>query len=245
MAEAELWDPVGGSMQIHGVLTHALFTELHSSDPKGLTYAQLAQAFSEDLKWLQPFVVGKDLDEKVFSNPLKEGKADELLTQRIIQQPIRQTIPLLRRLIEQRNGIDPEGHLNLGIAHAALGDYDKGIDALKKAIEQQSEQDYPEARYHLGRVLYESERDLDRAASELRDSIKKEPDNAAAHYYLGQAIRARVQREVLVEAKDALQAYLDKGAPLGQREQVRELLSSMRDATIGTGDGGGNRLGTG
>ena len=47
---------------------------------------------------------------------------------------IDKTIILLRRLIEQRNYIYPEGYLNLGIAYAARGEYDKSIESIEKKL---------------------------------------------------------------------------------------------------------------
>src|SRR4051794_29814279 len=46
-----------------------------------------------------------------------------------------------------------------------------------------------EARYHLGRVLYEGELDFNRAVSELEEAIALDPSNIEAYYHLGKAIR--------------------------------------------------------
>jgi hypothetical protein len=209
---------------VHGALTYHLLKAMREADPTNLTYAQLIQSISQELKWLSPFAVGEHLDENVFSNSLKEAKVQELITQRITQEPFRHACRILQRLMERRKGADPEAHLNLGIAHASLGDYDKSIAQLEAAVEQHGEQEYPEARYHLGRAFFESGGDLDRAVSELRRAKQHDPDIVPAYYYLGQAIRARIEREALVEAEQALKNYLDKGAPLGHREEVQQFL---------------------
>lgn len=85
-----------------------------------------------------------------------------------------------------------------------------------------------EAKYHLGRVLFEAELDFDRAVSELEDTVGLDPDNVRAYYYLGQAIRAQIERETLRRAQSVLRTYLARGAPLGHEEDVREFLGARR-----------------
>lgn len=212
---------------IYGVLTHALLSILKESDQGNLTGAQLVQMVSEKLKWLQPFFVSQNLEENILCNAVREREVYELIKQHIIQEPIHQTISILRRLIEGREDIDPEGNLNLGVAYAALDDYDKSIKALENAIGQKGDQSYPEAHYYLGRVLFESENpDIDRAVSELRQATKDDPNIIPAHYFLGKVIRASIKRNALVEAEQAFRTYLDRGAPLGKRDEVQQLISS-------------------
>lgn len=90
-----------------------------------------------------------------------------------------------------------------------------------------------EATFHLGRVLYliESNAGTDEAdfswpVSELEEAVDLDPDNVQAYYYLGQAIRAQVERNILKRAEDALRTYLVRGAPLGDEDNVREFLGS-------------------
>ncbi len=56
--------------------------------------------------------------------------------------------------------------------------------------------------------------------------VEREPDNARARYYLGQAIRELVERETLAVAEASLKAYLDAGAPLGREDEVRQFLAA-------------------
>lgn len=88
-----------------------------------------------------------------------------------------------------------------------------------------------EAKFHLGRVLYEGELSFDRAVSELEEAVELDPDNTPAYYYLGQAIRAQVERNTLKRAENALRRYLERGAPLGHEDEVREFLGSRRQST--------------
>jgi hypothetical protein len=83
-----------------------------------------------------------------------------------------------------------------------------------------------EARFHLGKVLYQGELDFDRAVSELERVVNRRPDDAAALYHLGQAIRIQVERDKLRRARELLREYLLKGAPLGHEEEVRQFLGS-------------------
>ena len=87
-----------------------------------------------------------------------------------------------------------------------------------------------EARYHLGRVLYESERDFDRAISELENAIRIDSENARAYYYLGQAIRAQIEHNMEKRAQDAFRTYLKKGTLLGHEDEVREYLGARKKA---------------
>lgn len=222
-----------------------------------ITYDGLLQALVSKLKWLQPFFIGVRSAERLFSNIVQEEQVQATIRRQIIDEPLYQTEALLKRLLDRRNGEGPETWLNLGIVYAAQNNYTKSIAALEQAIEQK-EAGTPElcheARYHLGRVLtlsaatpappaasmgYGEARtgDLDRAVSYLRDATQGAPDNAAAYYYLGLAIRTRVEQEQLVEVEQAWNKYLALGAPLGQRDEVNGFLKSLRSSGLGTGAG--------
>ena len=88
-----------------------------------------------------------------------------------------------------------------------------------------------EATYHLGKVLYEEGKDYDRAVSLLGDAVRSDPQNIHALYYYGQAIRAQVEFNTLKRAEDALRAYIQKGAPLGHEDEVRQFLGARKRAT--------------
>ena len=141
---------------------------------------------------------------------------------------IDKTIILLRRLIEQRNYIYPEGYLNLGIAYAARGEYDKNIESIEKALAQKSN-NYSEASYYLRRALYESGKEFARAVCLLRQVIINEPDNILAHYYLEQSIISLIEKETLVEADKAIRRYLENGAPMGHEEELWNFLKTIKD----------------
>ena len=218
---------------IHGVLTYNLTKSLSEDKTGTLTYNQLIKSIPSEV---QPFAVGTDLDTRLFENYVRYNLVNKLLC-KIKQEPIEQTISLLKRLIEQRNGFDPESHLNLGIAYYTLGDYDKSIASIEAALNQVSEQNlelkrriqaFPEAHYWLGRVLCESKRDPAYAVKELRLATQEDPNNVTAHYYLGQALRAMVEKEILTEAERAFETYLEGGSPLGQEEEVEEFLRSRK-----------------
>ena len=89
-----------------------------------------------------------------------------------------------------------------------------------------------EATYHLGKVLYEEGKDYDRAVSLLADAVRMDPENGPALYYYGQAIRAQVEYNTLRRAEDALRAYIEKGAPLGHEDEVRQFLDARKMANV-------------
>lgn len=131
--------------------------------------------------------------------------------------------------------------MSLGIAYYVLSDYDKSISSLETALTQVSDQSseqrragsaFPEAHYWLGRVLCESKRDPAYAVKELRLATQQDSSNAAAHYYLGQALRAMVEQKILAEAEKAFQTYLEAGFPLGQESEVQEFLRSRQQTKV-------------
>lgn len=237
--EAELPNPQGDSTQkFYGRFTHALVQYLWQTEPTELTYTQLIEG-------TKAFAQGDDQDKPLFFNHTRNAAILQLVRE-IEQTPIQATIVLLHRLIEQREqqgDLYPEGRLNVGIAYAAIKDYDKGIGYLERAValysdptimarelekDPNAQSHYYEARYQLGRVLFESERDFSRAVSELTEATTKDTKNVRAFYYLGQAIREMVERETLAKAEAALQTYLVEGAPLGHEDEVREFLGSRK-----------------
>jgi tetratricopeptide (TPR) repeat protein len=81
--------------------------------------------------------------------------------------------------------------LNLGLAYDALGQSDDAVKALSKAMEHEDASPglLAEVLYHLGRVLYVSRLDLDRAISLLHDATRRDPNLVGAYYYVGRALR--------------------------------------------------------
>jgi tetratricopeptide (TPR) repeat protein len=195
----------------------------------------------------QEFVtLGDGMDGVIFDNRVGRDEAFAQLA-RLEKEATAQAISILSRMIEQReqqNDPYPEGRLNLGVAYASLGDYERALPLLERAValytdptiyERELERDqlnaefhHHDAHYQLGRVLFVSQRDFGGAVSQLREAVRLNPENARAYYYLGQAIRAMVEHETLTRAEEALQSYLAKGAPLGQEDAVREFLGSRR-----------------
>jgi putative IMPACT (imprinted ancient) family translation regulator len=52
------------------------------------------------------------------------------------------------------------------------------------------------------------------------------------YYYLGMAIRELIEKEDSVDAANVLQAYLDKGAPLGDEGSVRQYVTAVRSREV-------------
>jgi tetratricopeptide (TPR) repeat protein len=225
-----------------GLLTRALVRALEDAGERRLTYDEWLRLAGEPASAAEEFVTAGDgLHGPIFDNHTARAEAFSHLT-RLEQEPITQTITLLSRMIEQReqqNNLYPEGRLNLGVAYVAVGDYERGLPLLERAValytdptvftrelehDPYAEAHYHDAHYQLGRALLASGRDYGGAVSQLKEAVRLNPENARAYYFLGQAIRAMVEHETLARAEEALQSYLAKGAPLGHEDEVREFL---------------------
>ena len=222
--------------------TSELIQILKNTEVNSLSYWNLRQTFARNQTstdfddYSGNIYISSDdnaLDEAVFSNPLRSKL--QLTLQQIEQAPLKQTVDIIKEFIGQQNGLSPSDYLNLGLMNYILGEYNDSISALQTAINQLSEQSsktvkqqpssiYAQVHYWLGRVLHERRIDPARAVSELRLAIQHDPSNVFAHYYLGQTLRVLGGPEILMEAKRALQAYLKKGAPLGQEEEIQAFL---------------------
>jgi tetratricopeptide (TPR) repeat protein len=205
-----------------------------------LTRVQSSTARPRFRDWLDPdgatsglLVLGKIPDERVFDTACALRCSLRAFEHRWLDD----TILLLKRLIEERVA---QGHLcaaeqvSLGVALAAIGEHDRSITPLQKAVAALKQVGQTpdagslehEAHYRLGRTLYELGSDLTAAVSELKAAVQSDPDNAFAHYYLGQATRAMVERETLAKAEDAFRSYVALGAPLGAEDEIRAFLRS-------------------
>ena len=234
---------------VHGHLTYTLVRALAEVDAPRLTYGHWLESARDSTGSLPIAVAAPNrLDQPVFENHrLRESALATLL--RLELEPIEEAVGMLRRLIDERQqqgDQDPAGRLDLGIACAETGDFTAAVDALERAVSLyraastlERERDphvddhLREAHYQLGRVLYESRTDFTKAVSELDRAVALDPDNARAHYYLGQAIRQMVERETLAKATTALRRYLTMGAPLGDEDEVREFLGARTSRAQG------------
>jgi tetratricopeptide (TPR) repeat protein len=213
------------SETVHGRMSYALIRALDEVASAGLTYADWLSAAAR-LTDSPPVVIGEATQEEVFSNPAGGQALDRLLLQ-AERAPIAAAIPVLRQMVSQPGGNKAQRFLDLGIAYAALGNHDKSIEALESALNEEGAGDFLEARYRLGQVLLASNRDINRAVSEL-DRVAQGSGKAEAYYYLGQALRALAERQIEVGARNAFRKYLDAGAPLGQKNEVLKFLELPR-----------------
>lgn len=211
---------------VYGRLTRGLVRRLGTAEPgTGLRPFLNLPGDSAEGRWEKHALVRWPSDLFGFGDWV--GPALEASIERARSRAtVLETISLLERLVEQRNGLDPEGQLGLGIAHFQAGNTERALEALEAAIAQEAG---PAAHYHMGRVLLESGSDPERAVSELRAAVEGRPDYAPAYYFLGRALRRLVERETRLEAVQALQRYLASGAPLGHRAVVTEWIRGLSE----------------
>jgi len=209
---------------VHGRLTHGLVERLALADPgdslgdvlesvvRGAPDQGVADPGSLDYEVLGDdglplFAAGWWTLEWV-NNAIGESRARERLEE---------VVPLLRRLIEQRNGVEPDAHVALGIAHSLMGDHESAIQSYQTAINQGAG---ASAHVSLGLTLLYSRIDLERAVSEIRTATELRPDYVPAYLFLGQALQALMDGETRAEARAAFARYTAGGAPLGPAPNV-------------------------
>lgn len=214
----------GGSKRYVGKMSSALAELMAVETHDTLTCSRLKEKGEKDLVMVGSVLEDDSSEGLVFSNRILQKQLIELL-KKFDNIPLFRILQLLPGLIEQRGNDYPEGYLILGVVRAALGEIPKARQDLEKALEQ-SDENLPEAQYQLGRLLFEhNDKDIARAVSALTRVTELDPDNAAAYYFLGNAIRVLIERESLVAAEKALQTYLGKGAPLGHQKEVQDFLA--------------------
>lgn len=216
-----------------GNFTRALVQCLQQAKSDQTTYREL----KEQLEQLgqQPAFIGNELDSPCFDRMPNHHTVWQAINQ-TRYQPIRKTVADLERLLQDNH--DPDSYVNLGVAYGYMGEYDQAIEKLKTAVSQQSKQEEQayHAHYHLGRILVESRRELGRAIEELEAATHSfEGDEqkaimiwyeqrAATYFYLGEALRLQAEQDILTAAEQAYDVYLQAGAPLGHKQEVRDFL---------------------
>ncbi len=81
----------------------------------------------------------------------------------------------LPRIIILEDPLNPEEHLNLGVAYEKKGEFENAIREYRLAAKK-----LPRAYLYLGNVHFQKE-ELDKAEKYYKKSIRKEPTNADAY----------------------------------------------------------------
>lgn len=225
-------DPKGETCK--GALSRAIARSLRRSQVS--TYEDLQTALKKLLAWHEPVLVGGHPSERLFSNAVQERQVQRVILDSVFDAPLHKASDLLlRRLARLESQSDSElAQLEtlreLGIVRLALGFPDDAVEKLRSAGNLPGGLQDPDVLYYLGRALLErgKEADLNEAVSHLDAAVKTERAHPAAHYYLGKAIRQRIERQQLGEIEAAWKAYLDAGAPLGNRAEVSTFLTDRR-----------------
>ncbi|XXT21580.1 caspase family protein [Sorangium sp. So ce429] len=210
--------PPGSGDAVHGLLTYAIVEALKAAQPTALTWRGL---FGMVPATMNVHVTGEGMEEIAFDDRLLDS-ARACLTN-LDREPARRTLAVLER------ADIPNKLLWRGIAYSVLEDYKESIEALEAFIREEEGERSTAAHYHLGRVLFRSGRDLDRAVSELRWVTQQDPTNSAAFLYLGRALRARARSAIRGEAAMAYTRYLESGAPPGYEDEAWSFLTAREE----------------
>ena len=191
-------------------------------------------------------VAGPAAAEPSFRHRTATASADSALRE-LELRPARATLTIATELMteaEARSESEPRAYLEAGLAHDALGDHAAALPLLRAArnlsdtgsgstgraptTDPMADEWRAWACYHLGRILYQQGGDLNEAVAALRAAHQASPDEARTSFHLAQAIKALIDRESLREVGDHLRRYLELGAPLGEVDDVRKILGSIR-----------------
>jgi uncharacterized caspase-like protein len=237
-----LEQPMEGSGRVRGRLTAALEQALGTStDLATLTYTDWVSSAGLGS---HVHVTGVAAGEPVFRH--RSALAAAVVAVRELERApahrCRELATWFLAIREARDEESPRLYLALGLAHAALGEPGEAIARLQTArnlyddasimteqlkVEPASAEWQRWARYHLGRLLYQEDGDLNEAVASLRAAHRQAPDDPGICLHLAQAIRLLVERESMVEVGSLLRRYLDLGAPLGRVPEVREFLRGL------------------
>ena len=240
---------------VRGILTQSLLEAGTGAGRTGPTYASWAEdasAKTHQIVW----ALGPGAAEPLFQH---RTRRDSMLRELVAVEttPAAATADLAAQQaarFQERNEQSPVTHVERGLGLAATGRVPDALRALRVArnllddpsiYEDQRRRDpqvdvwHREARFHLGRLLYEhgdGADELNEAVASLRQAREQAPNDLRITLHLGLAIRALVERQSLVEAADLLRTYLAAGAPLGRAEEVRTLLEQRAPPPLSSGD---------
>lgn len=210
--------PPGSGDAVHGLLTYEMVKVLRAAQPTALTWRGL---FGMIPATLNVDITGEGMEEIAFDDRLLDS-ARACLTN-LDREPARRALAVLER------ADIPNRLLWRGIAYSMLENYKDSIEALEAFIQEKEGKLSTAAHYHLGRVLFRSRRDLDRAVSELRWVTQQDPTDSAAFLYLGRALRARARSDIRGEAAMAYAKYLESGAPPGYENEAWSFLTAREE----------------
>lgn len=227
-----------------GVLTGRLVQGLMATDPANLTYRRWIGPLAGQADMIPPLVIASDLDAPAFvpgelMNALWSAIAD------YERRPLLTLADALNQLI-RTEALPPRYEVNLGILNLAIGRSADGMACLSRAVQPSgepaaaaaapagpfdadlaAEYDWA-AHYHLGRAYLERGVEPGIAVEMLRYAQGRRWDEPRTAYYLGRAILEMLDHGQVHEAEELLQRYLDRGAPLGDRDTVTTMLQRLR-----------------
>ncbi|MBI2479373.1 MAG: hypothetical protein HYV60_12300 [Planctomycetia bacterium] len=229
-----------GVEQVQGMLTHELLTEIRAVLDKGVHPAswdrQDVGPFLQDQEFFEPFW------KPLFDTRTRSLAVDESL-KKIWYIEIGALVEELDDIAARWPAEAAATLLDKCIVAAATGDYPTSLHAARQVMLQMndSESFESEAKYHYGRVLYESRDNLLLAVDQLQAAVAADEVDLRARYYAGQAILALVQADYGPKASEHLGKYLAQGAPLGHYGAVLTTMARLHDSNRGELDEYGSK----
>jgi uncharacterized caspase-like protein len=227
-----------------GVLTGRLVQILKATDAANLTWRRWTDPLAAQADLIPPLVIASDLDAPAFvPGDLMIALETEIADYQ--RTPYLALADALTQLI-RTEALPPRYEVNLGILNLAIGRAGDGMDRLSHAVQPSgeptpaaaapagpfdadlaAEYDWA-AHYHLGRAYVERGVEPGIAVKMLRYARDRRWDEPRTAYYLGRAILQMLDHRQVSEAEEELQRYLDRGAPLGDRDTVTTMLGQLR-----------------
>lgn len=119
------------------------------------------------------------------------------------------------------------GYLNRGLAEEALGENEKAVSDLEKAVAIGPNAD---AQFHLARILQVrgSEKDLDRAEKVSLDALKRNPESINILLNLGFVYEKKKDKDKAIETYQKLLGIFEGDQYVDTRKQVDTLVDNVK-----------------
>jgi tetratricopeptide (TPR) repeat protein len=130
---------------------------------------------------------------------------------------------------------EPENFYQVGLLFENAGLADKALPYFMQAVQLNGR--HADAQFHIGVIQYNSKNIKD-AKVALTETVRVNPKNYGAHYYLGQSLRVQKDLDMAVREFDAAakdnkwkgRALLGKGICFYEKDQYRKSIAEFEQA---------------